>query len=77
MSQEPIVRSGYRPRARPSVEDLSLRLEISRQAEDTLRRAYYKLRLCVESYVLNRGLENEHRHFQALLREVERDVRQV
>lgn len=66
-----MVTAGYHGR-RPTVEELTLRLEASRITERTARRRYSRLRGAVLTWAEARGLEAEGPHLRALLREVGR-----
>lgn len=66
-----MVTAGYNGR-RPTVEELTLRLEAARQAEQIACSRYCKLRGLLLAWAEARGLENEGPHLRALLREVGR-----
>lgn len=70
MTEERLVRAGYRGRSRPTVEELTFRLEAARQAEAAACSKYIKLRGLVKMWAESRGLENEGSHLHAMLREV-------
>lgn len=64
------VTSGYAHSRRPTVEELTLRLEAARDAERAACSRYCKLRGAVLAWAEARGLEAEGPHLHALLREV-------
>lgn len=66
------VHAGYGHRSRPTVEELTLRLEAARAAEAAACSRYCKLRGAVLAWAEARGLEAEGGHLHALLREVGR-----
>ena len=72
MSQERVVHGGYGSRQKPSVQELTFRLEAARQAEAAACSRYTKLRGKVLAWAESRGLENEGAHLHELLREVGR-----
>lgn len=65
------VNSGYHG-ARPSVAELTMRLEAARQAEQIACSRYCKLRSKVLAWAETRSLESEGPHLHELLREVGR-----
>lgn len=66
------VRSGLSRARRPTVEELILRVEAARQAEQIACSRYTKLRGKVLAWAESRTLESEGPHLHALLREVGR-----
>lgn len=71
MSQERVVHSGYSGN-KPTVQELTFRLEAARAAETAACSRYTKLRGKVLAWAESRGLENEGAHLHDLLREVGR-----
>lgn len=72
MSQEPIVRSGYR-RAKPREQWVDVFIQESlRDQLRTMAKRYTKLRAAVQNWAMSRGLENEGKHLHEMLREVGR-----
>ena len=69
MSQERVVHSGYSGN-KPTVQELTFRLEAARAAETAACSKYIKLRGLVKVWAESRGLENEGAHLHAMLREV-------
>lgn len=73
------VHSGFQSRSKPTIQELTLRLEAARAAEAAACSRYCKLRGAVLAWAEARGLEAEGPHLHALLREVgrwpERDSR--
>lgn len=70
MSNSRHVTAGYNGKKRPTVQELTLRLEAARQAETAACSKYIKLRGLVKMWAESRGLENEGAHLHAMLREV-------
>lgn len=66
------VRAGYNHHGRPTITELTFRLEAARQAEAAACSRYTKLRGKVLAWAESRGLENEGAHLHALLREIGR-----
>ena len=67
-----IVHSGYQSGRRPTIEELTLRLEAARAETNTACSRYSRLRGAVLDWLESRGLENEDQYLIRMEREAGR-----